>query len=121
MFEIENSLNLGINMIALFLNTKKKNLMNAEEALNNDNLICRTLKKLKKFPELIVICDIALDAYTLSGHDGIINIRWKLNNDKTIKILKKCQLNFAKNGCDIAPSDMMDGRVGAIREELENE
>ena len=110
-----------IPMIALFpytsLNKKDKN---GTEALNPNNLICRSLKTIKKkFPEIGVMCDVALDPYTLSGHDGII-INKKIDNDETIKILTKQALLQAQMGCDvIAPSDMMDGRVGHIRRILD--
>ena len=96
--EISVIQDLGINMISLFpvIPNEKKSL-NAEEALNNDNLICRTLRGLKKkFPKLIVICDIALDAYTLSGHDGIINKKMEIDNDKTIEMFDQ-SFNSLKN------------------------
>lgn len=113
---------LKINMVALFpVIPNEKKTPHARESLNSNNLICRVLRKLKKkFPKLIIICDVALDAYTLSGHDGILNNKGEIDNDKTVKILSKMAVNFAENGCDIlAPSDMMDGRVKLIREELE--
>ena len=84
-------------------------------------MICRLNRKLKKeFPELIIICDVALDAYTLNGHDGLVDSLGKIDNDKTIEMLSKMALNFAKSGADIvAPSDMMDGRIKLIRSYLE--
>ena len=110
-----------IPMIALFpfiKNDKKDNL--GSEALNPNNLICRSLKLIKKkYPNIGVMCDVALDPYTSHGHDGII-IKNKIDNDETIKILVKQALLQAKMGCDvIAPSDMMDGRVSAIRKALD--
>ncbi len=110
-----------IPMVALFPYTpkiKKDNL--GTEALNENNLICRSLKFIKKkYPNIGVMCDVALDPYTSHGHDGII-INNKIDNDKTIDILVKQSLLQAKMGCDvIAPSDMMDGRVGIIRKALD--
>ena len=88
--------------------------------MNPNNLVCKSLRLIKKkFPEIGVMCDVALDPYTSHGHDGVI-INNKINNDETIKILVKQSLLQAKMGCDvIAPSDMMDGRVGAIRKYLD--
>ena len=108
-------------MVALFPytpNNKKDNL--GTEALNNNNLICKSLRLIKKkFPEIGVMCDVALDPYTSHGHDGVI-VKNKIDNDRTIKILVKQALLQAQMGCDvIAPSDMMDGRVGEIRKVLD--
>ncbi len=110
-----------IPLIALFPytpNDKKDKL--GSEALNPNNLVCKSLRLIKKkFPEIGVMCDVALDPYTSHGHDGIIKDN-EINNDETIKILVKQALLQAKMGCDIiAPSDMMDGRVGAIRKHLD--
>ena len=110
-----------IPMVALFPytpNNKKDD--KGSEALNPNNLICRGLKVIKtKFPDIGVMCDVALDPYTSHGHDGIIK-KNKIDNDETIKILVKQALLQAEMGCDIiAPSDMMDGRVGAIRKALD--
>jgi len=110
-----------IPMVALFPYTpNNKKDAKGSEALNPNNLICRSLKVIKKkFPEIGVMCDVALDPYTSHGHDGII-IKNKIDNDETIKILVKQALLQAEMGCDIiAPSDMMDGRVGAIRKALD--
>ena len=108
--------------IALFpeINNNKKNEIGSE-ALNKNNLICNAVREIKKsFGNNIgVICDVALDPYTSHGHDGIVkkNI---VDNDETIKILIEQSLNQAEAGCDIlAPSDMMDGRIGEIRKSLE--
>ena len=110
-----------IPMIALFpftSNSKKDKI--GSEAINPENLICKSLKFIKKrFPRIGVMCDVALDPYTSHGHDGVI-IDDQIDNDETIKILVKQALLQAKMGCDIiAPSDMMDGRVGIIRKALD--
>ena len=110
-----------IPMVALFPYTQKnKKDKLGTEALNPDNLICRSLKFIKKkYSAIGVMCDVALDPYTSHGHDGIIANK-KIDNDKTIKILVEQALLQAEMGCDvIAPSDMMDGRVGAIRKALD--
>ncbi len=111
-----------IPMVAIFPYTpdnKKDEL--GSESLNPNNLICRAIKLIKKkFKGIGIMCDVALDPYTSHGHDGII-VKDKINNDETVKILVKQALLQAKMGCDvIAPSDMMDGRVGAIRKALDN-
>ena len=110
-----------IPMVAIFPYTpnNKKDILGSE-ALNPNNLICRAIKLIKKkFPGIGIMCDVALDPYTSHGHDGII-IKDKINNDETVKILVKQALLQAKMGCDvIAPSDMMDGRVGVIRKALD--
>ena len=110
-----------IPMVALFpyINNNKKDKLGSE-ALNSNNLICRSLKFLKKrYSNVGVMCDVALDPYTSHGHDGII-INGKIDNDETIKVLVKQALLQARMGCDIiAPSDMMDGRVGVIRKALD--
>ncbi len=110
-----------IPMVAIFPhtpNSKKDKL--GTEALNPNNLVCRSIKLIKKeFPKIGVMCDVALDPYTSHGHDGII-IKGEIDNDKTLKLLVKQALLQAKMGCDvIAPSDMMDGRVGEIRKALD--
>ena len=110
-----------IPMVALFPytpNNKKDDL--GSEALNSDNLVCRSIRLIKeKFPEIGVMCDVALDPYTSHGHDGVI-FNKQVDNERTIKILVKQALLQAKMGCDvIAPSDMMDGRVGEIRKALD--
>ncbi len=112
---------LKIPMVALFPyipNNKKDRL--GKEALNPNNLICKSLRLIKKkYSNIGVMCDVALDPYTSHGHDGII-LNNKIDNDETIKILQKQAVLQAKMGCDvIAPSDMMDGRVGAIRKALD--
>ena len=110
-----------IPMVALFPYTpKNKKDRFGTEALNENNLICKSLKFIKKrYSGIGVMCDVALDPYTSHGHDGVI-VNKKIDNDKTIKILVKQALLQAEMGCDvIAPSDMMDGRVGAIRKALD--
>ena len=119
--DIEKCIELGIKAIAIFPNISKKLKDDiGSEAINPDNLICRTVRKIKKeFPDIGIICDVALDPYTIHGHDGLI-INEQVDNDKTIKLLEKQSLNQAMSGCDIvAPSDMMDGRVGKIRDFLD--
>ena len=110
-----------IPMVAIFPYTPKNKKDNfGTEALNENNLICKSLKFIKKrYSGIGVMCDVALDPYTSHGHDGIL-VNRKIDNDKTIKILVKQALLQAEMGCDvIAPSDMMDGRVGAIRKALD--
>ena len=118
---IDQSIRLKIPMIALFpyIPQNKKNKLGTE-ALNENNLICRALKLIKKNKKNIgVMCDVALDPFTSHGHDGIIKDN-EVNNDKTIEVLVKQSLLYAKMGCDVlAPSDMMDGRIGKIRNALE--
>jgi porphobilinogen synthase len=112
---------LGIPAVALFprIDDKLKGEDGAE-ALNPDNLICRTVRALKAaHPELGVICDVALDPYTSHGHDGLLK-GGAILNDETIGVLCRQAVVQAQAGCDvIAPSDMMDGRVGAIRDALD--
>ena len=115
---------LGIPAIALFpvIPTSKKSLL-AEEAYNPDGLIQQTIKAIKaKVPHLGIITDTALDPFTTHGHDGIIDANGYVLNDQTIEILVKQSLSHAQAGADIiAPSDMMDGRIRAIRDNLEKE
>jgi porphobilinogen synthase len=112
---------LGIPLIALFPNTKQA-LRNedAREALNKDNLICRAVRAIKAaVPEIGIMCDVALDPYTSHGHDGLME-NGEIINDASVEILVKQALQQAEAGCDVvAPSDMMDGRIGAIRQALE--
>ena len=113
---------LGIPCIALFPNTPNElRTERAEEALNRDNLICRAIRAIKDaVPEIGVLTDVALDPYTAHGHDGIVDGQGNVVNDETVEILVGQALVQADAGADIvAPSDMMDGRVGAIREALE--
>ena len=106
-----------IPMVALFPYTPKhKKDQFGTEALNENNLVCKSIKIIKKnFPNIGIMTDVALDPYTSHGHDGLL-IRKKIDNDKTIKVLINQSLLQVKMGCDvIAPSDMMDGRIGLIR------
>lgn len=117
-------LNDGIPAIAIFpvVPPEKKSKM-AEEAYNNNGLIQRTIEKLKtSLPELGVITDIALDPFTTHGQDGILNSEGYIDNDITLEVLAKQAYSHANFGADIvAPSDMMDGRIGFIRNVLEKE
>jgi len=120
--EAEELVELGIPLIALFPVTpaEKKSLM-AEEAYNPDGLVQRAVRELKaEFPQLGVMTDVALDPYTTHGQDGIIDETGYIINDITTEILVKQALSHAAAGADmVAPSDMMDGRIGAIRQALE--
>jgi len=119
--EIEYISSLNIPAIALFPKIENKlKTPDGKEALNSNNLICEAIKISKKVkPDLGVICDVALDPYTNHGHDGIIHNN-QIDNDLTLDILCKQAIVQAQAGCDIlAPSDMMDGRVGAIRDTLD--
>tara|TARA_B100001057_G_C22702463_1_gene892333 strand:- start:104 stop:1099 length:996 start_codon:yes stop_codon:yes gene_type:complete len=111
-----------IPMIALFPSIpKNKKNINGTESLNEDNLICKATRFIKKRfkNEIGIMCDVALDPYTSHGHDGLLKNNYVLN-DETIKILVKQSLLQAEMGCDvIAPSDMMDGRIGKIRKSLD--
>ena len=113
---------LGIPAIALFpvVDQKFKSL-DAAEAFNDEGLVPRTIKALKKaYPDLGIITDVALDPYTTHGQDGLIDSTGYVMNDETVAVLVKQALCHAKAGADIvAPSDMMDGRIGAIRDALE--
>jgi porphobilinogen synthase len=119
--EAERAMALKIPCIALFPYTDPK-LRDADgsEALNPDNLVCRAIRAIKKAcPELGILCDVALDPYTSHGHDGLLRDGVILN-DETVAVLVQQALVEAEAGCDIiAPSDMMDGRVGAIRAALD--
>jgi porphobilinogen synthase len=113
---------LGIPAVALFPVTPEA-LKSADgaEAINPDNLICRAVRAVKAaLPDIGVICDVALDPYTTHGHDGLIDDDGDVLNDATLAVLVRQALVQAAAGCDvIAPSDMMDGRVGAIRRALD--
>lgn len=115
---------LGIPCIALFPNTPAdKRSDEGEEALNPDNLMCQAIRALKDAaPEIGVLTDVALDPYTSHGHDGLVDDAGYVRNDATADMLVGQALNQAAAGADIiAPSDMMDGRIGLIREALEEE
>ena len=118
---IEKAIKNKIPLVGLFPNTPitKKN-SKGSEALNKNNLVCKALKLIKKnYNEIGIMCDVALDPYTDHGHDGVLKDNY-VDNDETIKILIKQALLQADMGCDvIAPSDMMDGRIGEIRKALD--
>ena len=122
--QAEEIYNLGIPAIALFpVTPADKKSDNAAEAYNPDGLAQRSVRALKKaFPELGIITDVALDPFTSHGQDGLINQDGYVMNDETIEVLVRQALSHAEAGADIvAPSDMMDGRIGAIRQALEAE
>jgi porphobilinogen synthase len=119
--EAERAVKLAIPCIALFPYTDPAlRDEGGSEAVNPDNLVCQSVRAIKKeFPELGVLCDVALDPFTSHGHDGLIE-DGKILNDATVAVLVRQALVQAEAGCDIiAPSDMMDGRVGAIRKGLD--
>ncbi|MDR2046249.1 MAG: porphobilinogen synthase [Rickettsiales bacterium] len=121
---VKEAKDLGINAVAIFpvVDSKLKS-ENAEGAYNSDNLICKAIRAVKlKVPEIGIIADVALDPYTIHGHDGILkDNQMDVENDETISVLCKQTLALAKAGCDIvAPSDMMDGRIGRIRKSLDD-
>tara|TARA_B100000945_G_scaffold107904_1_gene85493 strand:- start:539 stop:1462 length:924 start_codon:yes stop_codon:yes gene_type:complete len=118
---IKQASKLKIPLVAIFPHTpnKKKNSVGSE-GLNEDNLVCKAIIKIKKInPNIGVMADVALDPYTDHGHDGILKNE-EILNDETVEILSEQALLQAQMGCDvIAPSDMMDGRVGVIRKVLD--
>jgi len=121
-FVIDKAIKKGLPMVALFpyTNKKKKDVFGSE-SLNEDNLVCKALQLIKKKykDDIGIMCDVALDPYTSHGHDGLFNSKHVLN-DETIKILVDQSLLQAQMGCDVlAPSDMMDGRIGEIRKSLD--
>jgi len=121
---IDRAIKNKIPMIALFpyTNKTKKNDIGTE-ALNEDNLVCKAIRYIKKRykNEIGIMCDVALDPYTSHGHDGLIKSGYVLN-DETIEVLINQSLLQAEIGCDVlAPSDMMDGRIGKIRKALDKE
>lgn len=119
--EAERAMKLTIPCLALFPYTDPS-LRDEEgsEATNPNNLVCQAVRAIKKeFPEIGILCDVALDPFTSHGHDGLIS-DGKILNDETVAVLVRQALVQAEAGCDIiAPSDMMDGRVAAIREGLD--
>ena len=121
---VDKAIKNKIPMVALFpyTNIKKKNEIGTE-ALNEDNLVCKAIQYIKKKykNEIGIMCDVALDPYTSHGHDGLLKSGYVLN-DETIEVLINQSLLQAAIGCDVlAPSDMMDGRIGKIRKALDKE
>ena len=119
---IDKAISDNLPMVALFPHTKKRKKNNfGTEALNEDNLVCKALQYIKKRykNQIGIMCDVALDPYTSHGHDGLLKKKYVLN-DETVEILVKQSLLQAEMGCDVlAPSDMMDGRIGIIRKSLD--
>ena len=123
-FIVDKAIKNKIPMVALFPYTNKK-LKNeiGTEALNEENLVCKAIQYIKKKykNEIGIMCDVALDPYTSHGHDGLIKSGYVLN-DETTEVLIKQSLLQSEMGCDVlAPSDMMDGRIGKIRKALDKE
>ena len=121
---IEKAIKNKIPMVALFPHTRKsiKNHLGTE-ALNEDNLVCKAIQYIKKKykNEIGIMCDVALDPYTSHGHDGLLKSNYVLN-DETVDVLINQSLLQAEMGCDVlAPSDMMDGRIGKIRKALDKD
>ena len=121
-YVVDKALKNGLPMIALFpyTDSKKKNALGTE-ALNEENLVCRAIQLIKKKykNQIGIMCDVALDPYTSHGHDGLLKSNYVLN-DETIEVLLNQSLLQAQMGCDVlAPSDMMDGRIGKIRKALD--
>ena len=122
MIEAKEIVDLKIQAIALFpVISSEKKTEDAEESYNSDGLVQRAVRAVKRsFPELAVITDVALDPFTSHGQDGLIDSNGYVLNDETVDVLIKQALSHAEAGADIvAPSDMMDGRIGAIRNALE--
>ena len=119
---VEKALKLKLPLLALFPHTQKINKDKiGSEALNENNLVCKALRIIKKKfkSDIGIMCDVALDPYTSHGHDGLIKKDY-VQNDETVEILVKQALLLAEMECDvIAPSDMMDGRIGKIRKALD--
>ena len=120
--ETEELISQGIKSIAIFpaIDSDKKDSQGSH-AFDDNNIVCSALRGLaERFPEVIKIADVALDPYTYHGHDGIL-LDSKIDNDQTLKLLQDQALLLAQSGADVlAPSDMMDGRVGVIRDILES-
>lgn len=120
--EVEELVKTDIKAVAIFpvIDNDKKD-ERGTEAINEDNFLNNVIKKIKQtFPDILVIADVALDPYTTHGHDGVLNSDGDVDNDETIKILRDQALKLVQAGTDIiAPSDMMDGRIGVIRKALE--
>lgn len=122
--QCEKALTLGIPAIALFPSIEgNKKDEQGSEGVNPENLVCRSVQAIKqRFPELGVICDVALDPYTSHGQDGLLNDEAYVVNDATVEVLARQAVVQAQAGADVvAPSDMMDGRIGAVRSALDAE
>ena len=123
-FIIDKAIKNRIPVVALFPFSNDKNRDKiGSEALNENNLVCRATRYIKKRykNKIGIMCDVALDPYTSHGHDGLLNDKHQILNDETNQVLVQQSLLLAKHKADIiAPSDMMDGRIGMIREALEN-
>ena len=119
---VEQALTLGIPAMAIFPVVEGKKTAKAEEAYNPKGLVPRVVREIKKrFPEMGVITDIALDPYTIHGQDGLVDDSGYVVNDETLEVLARQAASHAEAGVDIvAPSDMMDGRIGAIRKALDD-
>ncbi|MDC1212854.1 porphobilinogen synthase [Rhodospirillales bacterium] len=118
---VKDAHDLGIPMVAIFPFIEENlKTLDAAEAWNNDNLVCRAVRAIKDaVPDIGVMCDVALDPFNSDGHDGIVQGE-KILNDETVELLVKQSINQANAGCDIiAPSDMMDGRILALRNGLD--
>jgi porphobilinogen synthase len=119
--EAERAAKLGIPAIAVFPSIEASlKTPDAREAVNPENLICRAVRAVKKaVPEIGIICDVALDPFNSEGHDGLVRDNYVIN-DETVRVLRQQAVIQAEAGCDIvAPSDMMDGRIAAIRDALD--
>ncbi len=124
MREVEEAWDVGVRALVLFPAIESAlKTPTGDESFNDNGLIPRTIKALKdRWPELVVVTDVALDPYSTEGHDGLVSPDGRILNDETIEVLCKQALSQARAGADIiSPSDMMDGRVGAIRESLDAE
>lgn len=120
--EVEGALGDGVSSIVLFpAEDEALKSSHGEEAYNPDGLVQRSIRAIKaRWPEVTIVTDVALDPYSSDGHDGIVNADGRVLNDETVEVLCKQALSQAQAGADIiAPSDMMDGRVGAIRATLD--
>ena len=122
LYTAEEAVKLGIPMLALFPVVTQNKTANAEEACNPEGLVPTAVRALRsRFPELGIMTDVALDPYTLSGQDGLSDADGYVLNDETVEVLVRQALVHAEAGAQVvAPSDMMDGRIGAIREALEH-
>jgi porphobilinogen synthase len=119
--EVKDLWNMGLKSVLLFTKCKDELKDNTgKEAWNKDGLMQRSIRAIKEaVPEMYVMTDVALDPYSSYGHDGIVN-DGKIVNDETVEALVKMSISHAEAGADmVAPSDMMDGRIGAIRKGLE--